>query len=562
MRIQNPWIGYLDRTYLEVKESILRRLRNTTPELTDLNESNLLVILVSIFSGVAEQLNYYIDDRARESFLATARKFSSAIKIVKILDYRVRAANPASVDLYFTYLGSNGTPIQITEPGIIPQGTLITTSSGMPWLTAKSVEVPVGSSYIKVPARQMEAIEGIILGTTTNQPVQEYVIPGNYAQGTIQVIINGEVWENVGTLAFSTPTDKHYIVEVGEDQIPRVTFGNGDRGAIPPSGMDVLANYFITSGSEGNNVSRGMINQLVSVLVIPEPASSVTVRNEYPPSGGLDMEDVESIRFNAPLTTKTVERAVTSSDYNYLAQKYPGVAKAKTVFQCGVYATLYIYPTGGGVASSVLLDGVEGYINEVKTLAPLIDIRPAGETPVFMELNVYPRLRTNRVDLTNEVLLTLLEEFSLENNEINGRIAVSDLLAVVDNLPKVDTVDLVSLYTLPYATPIRHDDPLIWIRETLPGSVDKVEWRLSFDGTNFRLFKGAYLVGVIPMNTYYRDPENIISINIDPAGMYSQGQSWSFTTYPYNRNILLDDNSVPVVTSGTIKINILNNYGY
>lgn len=558
MRLTSPWLGYLERTYLEIKESILNRIKNNIPELTDLNESNLLVILVSIFSGVAEQLNYYIDDRARESFLSSARKFSSVIKLVKILDYRVRSANPASVDLFFTYV-LNNQPVAITEPGIIPQGTMITTSTGMVWLTTKTVEVPVGTSYAKIPARQMEAIEDIILGVTTSLPNQEFIIPGNYAQGSIQITINGVTWINVNTLAISSPTDNHYIVEVGEDQIPRVTFGNGNNGAIPPAGQDVIADYFITDGAEGNNVSRGMINQLVSILVIPQPATDIRVRNEYPPSGGLDMEDVESIRFNAPLTTKTVERAVTSEDFNYLAQKYPGVSKAKTIFTCGVYADLYIYPSGGGLASSVLLEGVSEYLEEIKTLAPLLEVKPAGETPVVIELNVFPRFRVDRVDLTNEILNTLLEEFSLENSQINGRVAISDILASVDNLPRVDTVDLLALYTLPYATPLKHEDPLIWDRETLIDSTVRKEWRLVFDGTNFRLFTGATLIDVIPMNTNYTDPTGSIRFNIDPAGMYESGQGWSFVTYPRNRNVLLDDNSVPVVTTGTIIVNIINN---
>lgn len=558
MRINNPWLGYLDRTYLEIKESIINRLRINTPEVTDLNESNLLIIIVGIFAGIGEQFNYYIDERAKESFLATARRFSSVIKLVKLIDYRARAANPASVDLYFTYVDNNGNPVIITEPGVIPQGTEINTSNGMVWLTSESVEVPIGTSYIKVPASQTEAQEDIILGTTTNNQNQEFVIPGDYAEGSMEIKINGETWENVESLAYSFPLSKHYVVQVGEDSIPRVIFGNGVRGKIPPTGQEIVANYFTTQGYEGNNVSRGTINQLASVLVIPDPAVSVMVRNEFPPSGGMDIEDIDSIKFNAPLSTKTVNRAVTPPDFNYLAQKYPGVAKAKTVFDCGVYADVYVYPSGGGLASTSLLQGTKDYLEEIKSLAPQIQVKPAGETPVVIELNVFPRFRVNNVDLTNEILLTLLDTFSIENNEINGRIAISDIIAAVDNMPRVDTVDLLALYTLPYARPINHEDPLVWERETLYGSTQRIVWRLVYDGTNFRFFKGPLLIQLIPLNVVYTDPENIIKVKIDPAGMYTQGQAWQFVTYPYNKNIILDDNSVPVVNSGTIKINIIN----
>lgn len=557
MKLTNYWVGYLDRTYQTIKESILNRLRTSVPELTDLNESNLFVILVSIFSGISEQLNYYIDLNARESYLGTARRFSSVVKLVRILDYRIKAALPASVNLYFTYTDNAGNPVYITEPAIIPEGTAVTTSSGMQFLTTQTVQVPIGGSYGMVPAKQWSKVAALDLGTTTTGPNQEFPIPGPYAHNSIQITIDGVPWTRVDTLALSLPDDKHFIVEIGEDSIPRVTFGNGINGEIPNDGESVIADYYITQGAQGNLISRGLINQLQTVLVLPDPATAIMVRNNLPPTAGANLEDIESIRFNAPLTTKSVERAVTAEDFNYLSQKAPGVGKASVVYQCGPDIDVYISPVGGGIASDILLLETKDYLDDVRLLNTHLRVLPAGETPIVVELNVTPRFRVNTTDLTQEIIATLLTNFSYNNVQINGRVAVSDIIAAIDNLSRVDTVDLINLSTMPYAAPVGHTDQLDWTRETQPGSRVRTEWRLVNEGTTFRVFRDNSFIGNAAVNVTYTDPDNIISFRVNPGGMYTPGQMWDFVTYPFNSTIRLDDNTLPVVTQSTINISIV-----
>jgi hypothetical protein len=99
MALDNTWVGYLQRSYKSIKASILSRLEVLVPEVTDRSESNILVILIGAFAGLVEQLNYYIDNMARELYLPTARRYSSVVKIARLLDYRVMAKVGATVDL-------------------------------------------------------------------------------------------------------------------------------------------------------------------------------------------------------------------------------------------------------------------------------------------------------------------------------------------------------------------------------------------------------------------------------------------------------------------------------
>ncbi len=77
MALDNPWVGYITRSYQQIKDSLLSRMVTNNPEITDHSESNILVIIIGMFAGIAEMLGYYIDNMAREAFIATARKFTS-----------------------------------------------------------------------------------------------------------------------------------------------------------------------------------------------------------------------------------------------------------------------------------------------------------------------------------------------------------------------------------------------------------------------------------------------------------------------------------------------------
>lgn len=108
MILTNPWVGYLDRSYQQVKVSLLTRLGTSNPEITDYSESNPMIIMIDMFSGLLEDVNYYIDQMAREAFLETAEEYVSIIRLIKPLDYRVHLSYPAGVNLKFSFVDGGG----------------------------------------------------------------------------------------------------------------------------------------------------------------------------------------------------------------------------------------------------------------------------------------------------------------------------------------------------------------------------------------------------------------------------------------------------------------------
>jgi len=50
MALSNTWVTYLNRSYKSIKSSILTRMKSVVPEITDHSESNIFVIMVSMFA--------------------------------------------------------------------------------------------------------------------------------------------------------------------------------------------------------------------------------------------------------------------------------------------------------------------------------------------------------------------------------------------------------------------------------------------------------------------------------------------------------------------------------
>lgn len=549
MKLSNPWVGYWERGYRQIKTSLINRLKTTAPDVTDHSESNLLIIIISMFSGLVEQLHYYIDSIARESFLGTARKFASVVKLTRPLDYRIKSYLPASVDLYFTYLGINNVAVAITQEGQIPAGTIIKTANGTPFITVKTLVVKVGDSFGVVSAKQQEQVVSQLLGVSTGAANQEHIIPGFYAHNTMELTVDGVNWILKNTLARSLPTDLHYIIDVGEDKIPYIRFGNSINGAKPTANKNIVGTYYVTEGATSNGISPDTINILDSNLVLPTPATQIRILNNLQPIGGSDVESLDDIRTNAPLTIRTLERAVTIQDYKDLVIQADGVAKANVVYVAGKDVDVYIAPNGGGVASQSLLDDTGDYLDNLKMITTRINMKSAGITPVVVKAVVKARFRADKIQAKLDAENILGTTFSFENQDINGRIAMSDVIAVVDGLQRVDTIDIIGLYTLPYPFPQGHNTALNWARETLITSNETAQWRLVYAGVDFRLFYNGAFVANIAINTPYIDPRNLITFNL-LASMYSVGQAWEFTSYPFNKTIKVEDNTIPIIVAG------------
>lgn len=565
MRLTNPWVGYLQRNYTNIKNAILSRIRILVPEITDFSDSNILVIMASSFAGLIEQLNYYIDLTARELYINTARRFSSVIKITRLIDYRVKANIASFVDLRVTLVDDQGEPLGSNTDLVIPRGTRIKTPEGLEFITSRSKTIETGGSSVLIPARQRVLVSTEQIGITNNEVNQPIPLPLSYDDNTLSISINGEDYELKDTFGFSGPLDKHCIVRVDETGTLYVVFGDGVNGVIPPRGYAVLATYYECQGSNGN-VSPNSITVWGTNKpnVVGTGADDILVTNPTRSVGGQDIQSTPSIRRKAPLSLRTLDRAVTLKDHEELACLVNGVKAALPVFnQTNKVLDIFIAAETRGVPPQALLDDLDSFFEDRKLIGTSVVFKPTGETLINLDLSIKLRAGMNADKSISDIKRALVDEYGYNNSYINRPLRKSDIIALIDNQQPVDYLHLDSINTTPYPHKVYGNNELYvnFRIETLGGSTSKVKWELyMISSTSVRLFRDGIFMGNFS-NIPATDPGGWLfsnsQVRLQMWGVYDVGDSWAFFTYPTSTDIVLDDNTIPVVSSDIININLL-----
>jgi len=569
-KINNPWVNYVTRSFSDIKSSVLNRVKTQCPEITDLSDSNILVIIISIFAGIAEMLNYYIDNMARESYIGSARRLSSILKIVRLINYKVKSSIAASSDLTLSLVGEDGNPVETQSQITIPLETVFSTASGLVFISTESATIEIGETGTTVKVKQHTLASLQLIGTGNGTAFQSIYLPSDYEHGSCVITIDSVTWTYRDFLDVSGPTDKHYTTEVDDYGLAYIKFGDGVNGLKPDTGLSIYLTYYRTSGASGNS-NIDTITSIDSNIAIPNQTpviSEILATNHIAASGGRDTEGLEVIRKLAPLSLRTLNRAVTRQDYIDIAKLAPGVDKASLYFECGKKVEVYIAPMGGGVASIQLCNDTNDFIDEKKMVTTFVSVLPTGETYIGMSISVTGKFRVPSILIEQDIITELTQAYSYVNSDINKPVRTSDIIALVDNLEKIDFLELTEIYQIPYARPkVQTLQELVWERKVMTGSTDTHEWRLVFQeepvygDSYFRVYRDKVWKKNLAFGDWY-DPAptsftelNFLILAADNAGL-ENGDTWLFKTYPYNKDLVLTDFTVPIIRSQDIILTI------
>lgn len=548
--VKNDWIGYLNRSYLTIKTSVLARVKNANSELTDFSESNPFVIIISIFSAIAEMLGYYIDNIAEEGFLATAQRRTSIIKHSRQNDYRIRARSPERVDIVIVW------NIPVPAPFTLSAGFFIKSSDGIDFFSLVDVNVLAADVSTVVPVCQVSPINNAAFGLTDGTKNQKINLGTLYVHKSLQLTIGVDPYTEVDTFGYLGLDSKSFIVDIDVDGNAYAILGDGIKGIIPVGGSTIGVIYNNSLGVDGK-VGAGGFDSTTIIFnnVLPGGLAVGTANSAIASSGGSGYEDTEFIRTNSVLSIRTLDRAVTRQDFIDIASMVSGVAKASLHFCCGKTIDIYVVPNGGGIASSGLLTDVQLVLDDKKMVGTFPEALPAGQTQLVIGAQVSAKKRKSVTAGKAEVVAALLEFGQPINQEINGAIRLSDIQALIDNLSTVDFVDLTVLYTKPYARPVNHINNLVWVNETKPISIDIVGWILEYSGVNIRIFRNGVFITTVAIGVQYAYPDNTFVFTVN-AGAYAAGNRWEFNTYPYLKNIQLTDFTIFGIAEADLSINV------
>lgn len=202
-----------------------------------------------------------------------------------------------------------------------------------------------------------------------------------------------EVWiryHEVPNFHASGPLSRHYTVDY---QTGRIIFGDGQHGLVPPRIKNgIMARRYRVGGGLDGNVAGGTLVTLRDN--VPYIAGVI---NHYPAEGGADLEDMEHLKYRAAGIFRSLNRAVTREDYEWLAlESSASVARAHCLSRCGQKGEVrvIIVPSGNGtpIPSPELLRCVQDYLDDRR----LIGTRLSVEVPVLRPLSLRIRITLRR----------------------------------------------------------------------------------------------------------------------------------------------------------------------
>lgn len=558
MKLTQNWVGYLDRSYEQIKANCLKNLTVNSPEITDHTESNILIVILSMFSGIAEMINLYIDSMAEEAFIGTARKYVSLVKHAKLLDYQIKARITPTVMLTFElYSTDTDLPypfIPTTALGqlVLTKGIGTLSDNGLEFFTTQDGMILPNTSQVSIPAAQYSQFLNTLLGVTSGIAGQTILLPEDYVHKSITLEIDSILWSEADSLGYLKSSDLKFVVEIKEDGNAYIVFGDGISGAIPPTGTNIYGNYRVTTGDLGNVPPRS-INTILATIPTP-PNTALRVSNPDYASGGSDFESTDQIRVNAPKSIRTLNRAVTFLDYSDLAALAPGVKHSVVSYCCGKDVDLFISPLSRGIATSALLSSTRDFFEDKRMVTTKARLQAAGITRIYIEAILYGEPLFSVNEVYEAAVQALNDEYGYNSSEINRKIKVSSIITLLENTNEVNSLDVQAIYLEPYARGINTNNVLnISYGPIRYGALKTYRLIYRSLSNSFDVYKDGVYIGYAVLGQPFIDssPDYMVSFVIQP-GTYLNGNEWRFVVHPTypesypNYSIQVVDNSLPI----------------
>jgi hypothetical protein len=250
-------------------------------------------------------------------------------------------------------------------------------------------------------------------------------------------------WQPQRHLLNSAPDATDFVVEVDDEGVAQLRFGDDEHGERPASGTAFSTIYRVGNGSAGNVGADSIVH------IVGQPgdlAQVISLRNPLPALGGVDPESAESVRRNAPQAFRRQERAVTTADYAAIAQRNALVQRAAATLRW----------TGSWYTAFVTVDPLAGVDSAPLKgeLEPLLDrYRMAGHDlefndPHYVSLEIDLHVCVKDEYFRSDVKQSLLQLFSNRRLAGDGR-----GLFHPDNFTFGQTVYLSPLYAAAHQVP-------------------------------------------------------------------------------------------------------------
>ena len=416
-------------------------------------EGSALSTLVDLLAYNTHYMGFYANMLANESFLDTASMRDSVISHAKMLGYTPNSVRSAKANVVLTYTQAQNPAVANLSSLTLPRFTKFASSAldGVNYSFTNLDEITVGKANNAFTFENLFITEGtpvnyVFTYDELTNPTQEFILPDNNIDtSTIELIIQSSIAElsqETYTLASDATTVNSnsavYFLEEVTDNRYKIYFGDNILGKKLTDGNIVIVSYLLSRGEVANKATRFTILQSVGGL-----ANANIVVNAVA-SGGSAAETLTKIKFTAPKSYISNNRAVTKNDYIALIQKqYPSL-EAVNVWGGEqnvppVYGKVFVSakPRNGFYITQT----EKAYIvNEIINPIGMMTVTPEFVDADYNFLNLdvkvtYNPTATTRTpgQLQTAVKQAIIDYAARELNTFNSYFKVSRLMREIDN---------------------------------------------------------------------------------------------------------------------------------
>lgn len=280
-------------------------------------------------------------------------------------------------------------------------------------------------------------------------------------------------WQEVSDFSLSNAVDHHYTIESNTGEVrfgPALPQPNGEikrYGSLPPKGAMIVMRSYRYGGGQSGNVAPRTINVLRTSLPYVD-----TVMNRKSAAGGLDAENMENAKLRVPGYLRSLQRAVTAGDFEYLTQvaapgevgrvyclQPPNTNRGENkllVIPAVPVLQGYISPESLELTTE-LRERIHNYLDERRLLATQLEVT----MPIYQWVQTEVYLRASQ-HFDAEVVRQRVERRLLEfvnplTGGVNGDgwpfgrdLMVSDIMAAISGVEGVQYIRSVRLFPITY----------------------------------------------------------------------------------------------------------------
>lgn len=259
---------------------------------------------------------------------------------------------------------------------------------------------------------------------------------------TLDIRVNGISWNESPSLLGLDKSSLSYILRLGDDGRPTVTFGDGRSGARLPTGDgNVTATYRSGIGPDGN-LPQGRL-----ILLHSRPPEIRDVTNPVRALGGEPPEALSLATHNAPTTVQILGRVVSLRDYENFSRIFPGVGKAYAATVCLGYRPI-IHITIAASDGSVVDDSSPVRLKLIEAIDAIRNPIEGVMVNSFIlkTFSVKARVRVgfgyDFSEVRKNIIATLRSRFSFEMRQFGESVYKSEVIAEIQRTEGVEVVDI------------------------------------------------------------------------------------------------------------------------